>query len=80
MHENNTNDRTVRETATVTVSEAVDGRKKRRKPTGYQRKAITTTLSFKDVLPEIMAAAQAVRKPSQIIVIDSPTQVRVVNR
>jgi len=80
MHENDTNDPTVYETATVTVSKAVDGTKKRKKPTQRTRKAVDTTLSMDDVLPGIAAAARAVRKPGQVFLVVSPECVRVVNR
>lgn len=80
MHENDTKDQTLRETATVVVTTVVDGTKKRRTPSGYQRKAITTTLSMDDVHPDVAAAARKVRLPGQVFVVVNPTTVRVVNR
>lgn len=80
MHENEMKDVTVRDSATVTVSAAVDGTKKRRKRGTVTRRAITTTLSMDDVLPSIAAAARKVRKPGQVFVVVSPECVRVVNQ
>jgi hypothetical protein len=70
----------VRDRATVTVKKAVDGTKKRRKPSKMTRRAVTTTLSMDDVLPSIAAAARKVRKPGQVFVVVSRECVRVVNQ
>lgn len=81
MHENDTSDPTVRDTATVTVSEAVDGTKKRkRNKKNNQRWAINTTLTLDDVDPGIRAMVLKVKKPGQLVRIVSPTEVLVVNR
>lgn len=66
--------------ATVTVKDAVDGTKKRKKSSGYTRKAITTTLSMDDVRPDVAEAARSIRKPGQVFIIVDTETVRVVNR
>jgi len=72
-------DQPIRDTATVTVKDAVDGRKKRRKPSGYVRKAVTTTLTLEDCDPRVVAAAKAIRKPGQLFQIVNPEVIRVIN-
>lgn len=68
----------IRDNATVTVKDTVDGTKKRRQG-GYTRRAITTTMSIDDVDPGVRAAAMAVKKPGQLLRVVSKTEVWVVN-
>jgi|SoiMethySBSTD1v2_1073268.scaffolds.fasta_scaffold61181_9 hypothetical protein len=73
----------VRETATVTVMEPVDGTKKRktRSDKGTKRgpRQRLDTLTLDDLQPEVRAAAKAIRKAGQRYRIVSPTEVWVVN-
>lgn len=80
MKQNDTSNKTVRDTATVTVKKAVDGTKKRRRQaTTNVRRAITTTLSLDDCDPEVVKVAKRVRKAGQVFVIKSPTEILVIN-
>ena len=80
MEHNDTTDPTVRDTATVTVKDTVDGTKKRRRRSATNvRRAITTTLSLDDCDPEVVAVAKKIRKAGQVFVIKSPTEILVVN-
>lgn len=76
---------TVRDTATVTVKEAVDGTRNRRRRRAYPARAampeaINTTLSLADCDPRVVAAAQSVRQPGQVLVVVDLDLIRVVNR
>jgi hypothetical protein len=75
---------TIRDTATVTVAATVDGTKKRktRSDKGKKRgprKVVTDTLGLDQVRADVRAAAVACRKPGQVIRPISPTEVLVVN-
>ena len=66
---------TVRKQATVLVTEAVDGTPRRR--IRVTRRDRATMLRHVVVLPEVMAAARAVRRPGEDIVILSETRVEL---
>jgi hypothetical protein len=74
---------TVRDIATVTVTAPVNGEKKRkaRSDKGKKRtpKAVPTTLSLDDCLPDVQAAARQVRKPGQVFRVISAEEVWVMN-
>lgn len=76
---NDERDLTVRDTATVIVTDTVDGTKKRRRNGPNVKRAITTTLSLSDCDPRVVAAAQAIRKPGQLLRIASTSEIQVVN-
>jgi len=67
----------VRETATVTVSEPVDGRRRRRAATG--RRPASPVEGF-TVDPRIWAAAKAALRPGERLKIVGPDLVITVNR
>lgn len=67
----------VRDSATVHVSEPVDGTKRRRAYAARQVRATTTHELRVD--ERVMAAARAVLRPGQRLVIVSATEVRLVN-
>lgn len=68
---------TLAETATVTVSDTVDGTRRRRPPTpAYRSSRVTHTQAD----PRAVRAAQALLRPGQKLVTVSPTEVWVVNR
>jgi hypothetical protein len=69
---------TIRETASVTVSKPVSGKRRRRAyPVNVTTRA-TTTYSLK-VDPRVMTAARSAMRPGQHLVIVSETCVRLVN-
>jgi len=63
----------MREVATVTVSEPVDGRNRRR-ATGTRRRLATPVVGF-TVRPDVMAAAKAALRPGERLVIVGPDRV-----
>lgn len=68
----------VRDTASVTVSTPVSGKRRRRSyPTRVTAQATTT--HYVKVDPQVMAAAKEAIRPGQKIVIVSSTTVRLVN-
>jgi hypothetical protein len=70
---------TVREVATVTVTQTVDGTGRRRRARAmYNRKA--TPVDGFTVDKRVMAAAQKSRRPNMRIIPVSPTEVLIVNR
>ena len=72
----------VRSTATVTVTEPVDGtvkKKKRSRGSKKNRKRVTAEYQV-TVDPRVMEAAKAICRPSQRLQIVSATEVRLVNR
>lgn len=80
MHENDTKDRPVRDTATVTVTKPVDGSKVQRKRHGKNvKRAIKTTLALSDCDPRVVEVAQSARKPGQLLRVVSPNEIHVVN-
>lgn len=68
---------TIRDTAAVHLSEPIDGKRRRRASAAHQRRAITTHQL--EVDPQVMAAALAIKRPGQRLVIVSATEVRLVN-
>lgn len=80
MEHNDTKDQTIRETATVTVEQPVDGTKKRKRRSATNiRRAITTTLTLDDCDPRVVAAAKKIRKKGQVFVIEARDVIRIVN-
>jgi hypothetical protein len=69
---------TVRETATVLVSEPVDGTRRRRASHTRRRLAVTTETWTVD--PRIMAAAKAALRPGERLVLVAPGEVRTAYR
>lgn len=62
-------------TASVTVSEAVDGTKKRKPPTRKGRLPLDKHIK---VMPMVLAVAKRVARPGETVVIVSETCVRLV--
>lgn len=75
---NDTTDQVVRDTATVTVKDAVDGTKKRRKPAEKRAKAVTTHQIRVD--DRVWKVAQTLVTDQTKVKIVSATEVLVVNR
>lgn len=69
---------TVRNTATVTVSEPVDGRRRSRRPVTENRRLASTT-GYLRVDPAVMAQARRLLRPGQRLEIVSEREVRLVN-
>lgn len=65
----------VRDRATVTVTETVDGTVKRRAPRPTRR---SSKVRHTVVDPRVMATAHRIRRPGEVIQIVSPTEVRLV--
>jgi hypothetical protein len=72
---------TIRDTATVRPTEPIDGQAVRRSPSraSSTNRRRATTVRELVVDPAVMAAAEAVRRPGQRLVIISATEVRLVN-
>ena len=68
----------VRDTAAVTVSAPVDGRRRRRSPSTYASRARPVAYSIK-VDPRVWRAARAALRPGTRLEIVSAEVVRVVN-
>ena len=64
----------VRETAAVTVTDTVDGTRRRRTPVARRRLAITTVEVTVD--PRIMAAARAALRPGERLLVNPDGTVR----
>jgi hypothetical protein len=69
---------TVRETASLTVSEPVDGTRRRRASHTRRRLAVTTDQWQVD--PRILAAAKAALRPGERLVLVAPGEVRTAYR
>ena len=68
----------IRDTATVRPSEPVEGKQRRRRPSAASQPRAVTTHQL-EVDPQVMAAALAIKRPGQRLVIVSATEVRLVN-
>jgi hypothetical protein len=68
----------VRDTATVTVSKPVNGQRSRRAP--KVTRSANRMVEHIKVRSDVMAVARQVRRPGQVIVIESAECVTLVNR